>query len=1074
MRCELTAFAFLPVKTLAKMNSVCTSTMPSRALLVPILTTLVLLAPSATAAEVDFQREVRPLLSDACFQCHGPDPNSRLVDLRLDTREGVYDVRANGAPIVPGDRQASLVYQRISATDASKMPPEYSHKKLEPNQIELIGAWIDSGARWSEHWSFRAPERPELPPVKNESWVRNPIDRFILARLEAVGLEPADQAPRRTLIRRVSLDLTGLPPEPEQVAAFLADSQPGAYERLVDGLLDSQAYGEHRARYWLDAARYADTHGLHIDNYREMWPYRDWVIDAFNRNLPFDEFTIEQLAGDLLPKPTQAQLVATGFQRCNITTNEGGVIDEEVDELYARDRAETVGTVWLGLTIGCATCHDHKFDPLTQKDFYSMGAFFRNTTQPTRDGNVHDTPPIMLVISEQDESRWNELKQEIPEARRALVQLRTASAKQSWKSIRKKADQLSFDRFDDSEVFDLERWAQDKTLDGVTETEGPQGGVTALEVEDDHYIEAAGFTAIASDKPFTIATWFRMNDDGRRLIAGQVEYVGDDRDSDERGWRLELSSGRPSISLIGDREFELGLSSEGKGLKAGEGEWHHVAATYDGSRHRSGLLLYLDGTPVRTVTSGRALRALEGEIGRSVPLTVGGRRDREDDVIDLLDGAIADFRILNRELTPSEVRLLSRWVDLQAWADRKPKRAREALVAYQQVREHEKYRRAADRLARLEAERRRIRARSPMTHVMSEKIDSQPMAHVLYRGMYDQRREQVGAVTPAVLPPMAAGLPRNRMGLARWLVDEANPLTARVTVNRMWQEVFGSGIVRTPENFGSQGQAPTHRELLDWLAVDFRESGWDVKGFYKQLLTSAAYRQSAQATAAKLEKDSENLLLSRGPRFRMDGEVLRDYALAVGDLLNNRVGGASVKPYQPDDVWESVAMRQSNTRFYEADSGEDLYRRSLYTFWKRAAPPASMVTFDAPTREHSTVRRERTNTPLQALVTMNDPQFFEAARHLAQNAQSASEQRDGQLDFMAAKLLARDFTAREREVARQTYLKFLHHYVSHPDDAREMLAVGASEPDLSRGTAELAALTMLANQLLNLDEVLNK
>jgi len=1041
------------------------------------LTLLLLVCASLAAAEgVDFQRDVRPVLSDACFQCHGPDRETRLAGMRLDTQEGAFAARPNGTPIVPGDPQASLVYQRLTAEEpARRMPPEYAHKEVSAEQVETIRLWIEQGADWSEHWSFRAPEMPEAPAVENEAWVGNPIDRFVLARLEAEGLAPGEEADKRTLARRVSLDLTGLPPSPAEVSAFLADTSSDAYETYIDRQMAKPAYGEHRARYWLDAARYADTHGLHIDNYREMWPYRDWVINAFNQNMGFDQFTIEQLAGDLLPDPTQDQLVATGFQRCNITTNEGGVIDEEVVEIYAKDRAETTATVWMGLTIGCATCHDHKFDPLTQKDFYSLGAFFRNTTQPVRDGNVHDTPPVMVVLSDEDRDRWEALKTEIPGARRALTSLRRTKSKTAFKAAKKVVADLDLGRYDASEVFSLEKFDGADKAEGVELGAGPHNGLPALEVGEEAYVSVDGFDAVSPDKPFTVAAWVKPNGDGRRFIAGQVAYLETDPNEDERGWELEISGGKPAFALVGEREFELGVSTKDSNAgRAKKDEWHHVIASYDGSRRRTGITLYLDGKKLETRTTGRAVHEVEGPVVLASPLMVGGKKNREGEIVDSMDGSISDLRILNREISEGEAALLAGWAELRTTAKDKPKKAREELAAYYLTREDAEYGELDKKLHALTAERRAILKRNPLTHVMNEKKDSEPMANVLYRGMYDQKREEVGAVTPGVLPAMTEEQGNDRMGLAKWLLDERHPLTARVTVNRMWQEVFGAGIVRTSENFGSQGEAPTHPELLDWLAVDFRESGWDMKRFYKQLLMSAAYRQSARTTPAKIEKDPNNRLLSRGPRFRMDGEVVRDYALAASGLLSEEVGGPSVRPYQPEGVWEGVAMRQSNTRYYKADQGDDLYRRSLYTFWKRAAPPASMVTFDAPTRENCTVRRERTNTPLQALVTMNDPQFFEAARRLAEESVEASPELDGRLDFMSARLLARPLESREKTIVAESYKDFLRHYDSTPEDAKSAVTVGASKPDLSPGPAVLAALTMTANQLLNLDEVLNK
>ena len=1029
------------------------------------------------AATVDFQSEIRPVLSDNCFACHGPDPAARIAGFRLDVQEGALAERPNGTPIVPGDSASSLLYPRITHQEpALRMPPESSHNELTEVQIALIKRWIDEGAEWTEHWAFRPISNPDLPAIKNESWVRNSIDRFILARVEAEGLSPEPEADKRSLIRRLALDLTGLPPEPALVEEFVADASPDAYGKLIDRMMAAEAFGEHRSKYWLDAARYADTHGLHIDNYREMWPYRDWVIDAFNANMPFDRFTIEQLAGDMLPDPTQDQIVATGFQRCNITTNEGGVIDKEVEEIYAKDRAETLATVWLGLTVGCATCHDHKFDPITQRDFYELGAFFRNTVQPVRDGNVHDTPPVMLVLGGSDKDRWEALKTEIPAARRELARLAATESAKGFKQLRKPEAraEFAFEQFDESEKFSLGSMTQ--LPEGVSPVEGPAEDAAFLFAED-AMIEVPGVDLISSDEPFTIAAWVQSNEDARVIVASQLEYIGPEASYDERGWNLEVSAGRVTFELIGDREFELGLRSE-KRRKAKAGEWHHITASYDGSRRRSGMTIYLDGNRLETESVGRVIHQLEGEIRRGRPLTVGGRLDNEGE-ISSPGGAISDLRILDREVNEAEAKLLASWAHLKALEGKKaPSRrsrpGRKAVERLYLAHNNEAYRRTTERLTRLEQERRGFLRRNPLTHVMTEKENSEPMAHVLYRGMYDQPGAQVGAETLSFLPPMDQDLPRNRMGLAKWLLADENPLTARVTVNRMWQEVFGTGLVRTAGDFGSQGEAPTHPELLDWLATDFRENGWDVKRFYKQLLMSAAYRQSAKVSPEKLEKDDQNRLLSRGPRFRMDGEMVRDYALASSGLINAKVGGPSVKPYQPDSVWEPIAMKQSNTRFYSRDDGDALYRRSLYTFWKRAAPPPSMLIFDAPTKENCTVRRERTNTPLQALVTMNDPQFFEAARNLAERAQKSSTEFNGRVNYMSMRLLARQLNDPEREIVQRSYREFMRHYDSTPADAKEVLTVGESRSDVADGEAVLASLTMVANQLLNLDEVLNK
>ncbi len=1071
------------------------------AIVLPILASAGL-AAAVDGPPVDFQREVRPILSDNCFHCHGPDPNTRLAGLRLDEKDAALAVRPNGAAIVPGDPAASLLYQRIVATDALKMPPEYSHKKLEPEQIGLLERWIEQGASWSEHWSFVAPKRRDPPTADDPTQARNGIDAFILAALSREGLEPAAPADRRSLIRRVSLDLTGLPPDPADVEAFVQDSAPDAYERLVERLLASEAWGEHRARYWLDAARYADTHGLHIDNYREMWPYRDWVIDAFNRNMPFDEFTVEQIAGDLLPDPTPQQLIATGFHRCNITTNEGGVIDEEVAVMYAKDRVDTTGTVWLGLTVGCATCHDHKFDPIKQKDFYSLSAFFRNTTQKPRDGNIYDTPPVMVVPSAEDRPKWESLKQELPAAHQQLDAARSAAGDgiAKWLDSRKRR-KVGAARFNDAETYAIS-WAgapsmlrADKPL--ATERSGEStpsrtaAGLPMLELGHKGYLEVAGARPVASGEPFTLAVRFRNDKEnmkGTQVLASQTAFGDDMNDDDyDRGWRLEISDGLPRLVLISSRGQDFGMRVIGKEHKIEPGKWHHVAVTYDGHRQRDGISIFLDGERMPTERMGRALRVLDAEIAVDAPLVLGARRndpqnrdegEKKDERSGYLPGAIADFRVFDRALWDSEAKLLSLW-DAIGTAEGKRERElsdreRAAHAEYFLSRRDPAFRSAADLLNAKQSVRRAILRRSPITHIQEEDGESSPMAHVLYRGMYDQRRDEVTPATPGVLPPMASDLPRNRLGLAKWLVADENPLTARVTVNRFWQEVFGTGLVPSAEDFGSQGEPPTHPELLDWLTLEFRDSGWDVKALFRLMVTSSTYRQAAVTTPAKLERDPDNRLLSRGPRFRMDGEMIRDVALDASRLLASGVGGPSVYPYQPDRIWETVAMKSSNTRFYQQDAGEGLYRRSLYTFWKRAAPPPNMMIFNAPTREECTVRRERTNTPLQALVTMNDPQFFEAARALAEDAVLSRKEFDQRLDLMTARLLARPFADRERQVAREAHRDYMRYYDAHPDQAAEAIAVGDSNPSGQADKTELAAWTMLANQLLNLDEALNK
>ncbi len=991
---------------------------------------------ASAADKVDFQREVRPILSDMCFHCHGPDRETRMAGLRLDMKEAAFATRKAGTPIVPGKPAESLILKRIlHEKPALRMPPASAHKSVSPEQVAVLQRWIEQGAEWQEHWSFTPPRKVTPPEISFAPWAQTAIDRFLFTRLEKEGLKPAPAADRRTLARRAALDIIGLPPEPADVEAFLKDTRPDAYERYLDKLLASPHYGEHRGRYWLDAARYADTHGLHIDNYREMWLYRDWVIQAFNRNQRFDQFTRDQLAGDLLPNRTPEQWIASGFHRNNVTTNEGGVIEDEVAAMYAKDRVDTTGTVFMGLTVGCATCHDHKFDPITQKDFYSMAAFFRNTTQKPLDGNISDTPPVLFRPAAQDVARWEKVDPELTALRGERGSLADKLAAKASANLKLPKDYQP-------------RWSLDKI------EFGPDGGLK----------EEPKFQLIDADRPFTVSMWvyYPAPDDNWTLLS---QYNSKEKESKNiRGWTIDIQGRQPVIKLIGEGGQAIAARG-GAAAKMIPGNWYHVAFTYNGGRQKKDSFeLYFNGTRVAHEGRQESPRpSLEGSIRNSEPLRIGGDGDKRS----FKGGALKDVRIYDRVLNSEEVAVLEM---LPAAREGK---AIELSRVWSATRDG-KTRKLIARIGQLEQERKEILRRGAVTHIMVERMDQQPTANILYRGMYDQPREKVVADVPAVLGGLG-DLPRNRLGLAEWLLKPENPLFARAAVNRFWQEIFGTGLVRTSEDLGSQGEAPSHPELLDWLAVDFRENGWDVKRLVKQMLMTAAYQQQAVTTEDKQAKDPDNRLLSRGPRFRMDAEAVRDYALAASGLLVRRIGGPSVKPYQPERVWETVAMENSDTRFYRQDHGEALYRRSLYTFWKRSAPPPSMDIFNAPSRENCTVRRERTNTPLQALLTMNDVQFVEAARHLAQRAMEAHRNNfDEQLDFLSAHLVQRRFDEKEREIVRASYRDYLRHYDSNPADARKLLAAGESPRNEKLGAAEHAALTLVTNQLLNLDEVLNK
>jgi hypothetical protein len=1044
----------------------------------PLLLVCIFSASAAAEPPIEYNRDIRPILVQSCFACHGPDSDARQAGLRLDQRQAAIEARS----IVPGDAESSELVRRVFAASEYEImpPPEHPHE-LTDQQKELLKRWVAEGAPYQPHWAFVAPQRPPLPELEDTDWVRHPIDAFILAQLRQRGLQPAPEADRYTLARRVSLDLTGLPPEPELVQAFMQDDSEDAYQRLVDRLLASERWGEHRARYWLDAARYADTHGIHFDNFREIWAYRDWVIEALNRNLPFDQFTIEQLAGDLLPDATLDQRIATGFHRCNITTNEGGVIPEEYAVLYTNDRTETTSWVWMGLTMNCASCHDHKFDPISQREFYQMAAFFNNTTQAVMDGNIKDTPPVLVVPPRQDRPRWEQLPDEIAAAQQQRDQRRQAARQDFDRLVVAPAfaelapavpdeDQVLHapltDGAKDQIALTIDDRAISHSVSGqLRQTEG-HVGQSAYEESSDVTIEVDQAGDWENDQAFSFGAWVKLPSAN---ASGALVARMDDQ-NDYRGWDLWFENGRPGTHLIHHWDKDALKVVANQPLAAEK--WTHVLITYDGSSKAAGVRIYVDGQPQEVRVQRDQLKAT---IRTGVPLKVAQRN-----LGSRLSGvSVQDLRLYTGALTADQVAQIVTgtrigWLIAQT-ADQRDEQQTEELFSWWLQSGDPAYGEATAALAALEAERETIRQRSTVAHVQQERKDQTPSAYVLERGEYDQRREQVFPDTPQILPPMPDDLPRNRLGLARWLLSPEHPLTARVTVNRFWQEVFGTGLVATAEDFGITGELPSHPELLDWLAVEFRESGWDIKQFFRMLVMSSTYRQSAAASPEKREHDPDNLWLSRGPRFRVDAEIVRDYALAASGLLSPTIGGPSVRPYQPDGVWEAVAMIGSNTRNYQQDSGQSLYRRSLSTFWKRSAPPASMEIFNAPSREVCTVRRERTNTPLQALVTLNDPQFVEAARYLAQRTLiDGGDTLPSRLEYLALRLLCRPLDDAERTIVEASLNGLTQHYASHPDDARRLLAVGELPVDPSLDPAELAAWTMLANQMMNLDEVLNK
>ena len=1031
----------------------------------------------ANANGIEYNRDIQPILAENCFACHGADSAARKANLRLDLREAAIELGA----IVPGKPEKSAMISRIHADGEKElMPPLKSNKKLTPAQRELLKKWVAAGAEYQPHWSFIAPTKPAVPAVKDKTWARTPIDAFVLAKLEAAGLKPSPEADRRTLARRLSLDLTGLPPTPEQVEAFVNDKDANYYEKYVDKLMESPHWGEHRGRYWLDYARYADTHGIHFDNFREVWAYRDWVIRAFNTNQKFDQFTIEQLAGDLLPNPTLDQRVATGFNRCNITTNEGGIIDEEYVVQYARDRTETTSQVWMGLTTGCAVCHDHKYDPVSQQDFYALSAFFNNTTQPTRDGNVSNTPPIISVPRPEDRPRYDVIVKDVA-AVKAKVDARKVAARDTFTAWMKtaKAEDFAAKAPTQGLVFHspLKEGKGDTlalTVAGKPREVKFAGGYDwsanradktkgAFTILPGKAIELKDVGDFDRTQPFAVSTWVSL---AKRNTNGAILGRMDEANG-HRGWDVWVQADKIGMHVI--NAYPQDAVKVVAKTSLAPGKWTHVTVAYDGTGKSGGIKIYYDGELQPTDVEADTLKSTTRT---TVPLKIGQRSTTGR----VAGVSLEDLRIYDRPFTAIDAQQASgskRTADVLAKppANRTPQE-NEELYTWWLVSRDEVYLAATAEYRKVQAEEVAIRARGTIAHVMNEK-PGEPGAFVLFRGDYDKRRDPVKAATPKSLPTMPDDLPRNRLGLAKWLVSGVHPLTARVTVNRFWQELYGTGLVRTSGDFGIAGELASHPELLDWMALEF-QSKWDVKAFFKLLVTSATYRQAAIATAEKLDKDRDNRLMSRGPRFRMDAEMIRDQALAASGLLVPKIGGASVKPYQPEGVWEAVAMPGSNTRNYKPDTGESLYRRSMYTFWKRAAPPAAMEVLNAPNRETCSVRRDRTNTPLAALLTLNDVQFVEAARVLAEKTITADPNDAKRIDFIAKRLLARPFRAEELAIVKDVLANLRTHYKAKPEEASKLIAFGESKADAKLDASELAAWTMLANQLLNLDEVLNK
>ena len=999
-------------------------------------------------AAVDFARDIRPILSDKCFHCHGPDAKTREADLRLDTREGALEA------IVPGKPQESELIARIHADPDDIMPPPKTRKTLSAAEKQLLASWIAEGAEYKRHWAFVPPERPPQPQTRKTSWPKTGIDRFVLSGLNETGGKPAPEASRETLIRRVALDLTGVPPTIAEIDAFLADEQQGAYARMVDRYLDSPRYGEHMARHWLDIARYADTNGYQYDKERTQWPWRDWVIAAYNANMPFDRFSIEQLAGDLLPEPTTEQIIATGFNRNHPITIEGGIIDEEYRVEYVMDRVVTTTQTWMALSVGCARCHDHKYDPISQDEFYQLFDFFNHVP----DRGMSGFNPQIKVQSPTISKQLEQLDAEIATAKAAnepgeadlkswLASLDTSKAK--WLATSERPARITAIRGNEVSAQIL--------ANGQAEV---QGRYVRVSLPGTQYLQLSEVQVFAGDANIAKGKSARQSSTG---YGGPAKFAVDGNTSGSYAAKTITHTNQESkpwweVDLGGAQTIERIVlwprtdccpeRLDNFTLEILDGERQVIWSREKQPRPQPSSSF--DIGP-RTVTL-----AQQGDIWLpSRPISL---RANESLALVGATAISADPAWLEHAAMPTGIR--------KALADPVANSAK--LRAH--LRDHAPARQAQrDALAALDAKRKKVAA-TPGANVLIMRDGNRRKTYYLERGQYDQRRHELTADVPAALGAMADDLPKNRLGFAKWLLSPQHPLTARVAVNRYWQRLFGAGIVKTVEEFGMQSEWPSHPELLDWLAVEFVQSGWDIKHMHRLMLNSATYRQASTWTG----QDPENRLLGRASRFRLDAEVIRDSILSVSGLLDDTLGGPSVYPYQPAGLWMEINNRPGFARKYPEPAVDQLYRRSLYTFWKRTLPHPQMQTFDAPNREFCLMTRSRTNTPLQALALLNDPQYVEAARHLAQRILLAESATDARLSHGFRLVTGR--APRPAETARLSLLleEELARYRADSALANSAITVGLSPRDEALDPAEHAAWTSIARLLLNLDEMLNR
>lgn len=1002
------------------------------------------IAPSLWALEgkIQFNRDVRPILSEKCFHCHGPDKNTREAGLRLDTFEGAIEEGA----IKPGQAELSEVVARIVSVDPSDLmpPPKSKVPGVTSAELAILKRWIDEGAEYEAHWSFVPIQKERVTVDAGSGW----IDRLVSEGLAARGLAMQERASAETLARRLSFDLTGLPPEPGEslirVGALDED-----VERLVDQLLESPAFGERMAVDWLDVSRYADSYGFQVDRPREVWMWRDWVIKAFNENLPFDQFVTWQVAGDLLPDATDEQILATAFNRLHQQEAEGGSVEEEYRVEYVADRVQTFATAFLGLTFECARCHDHKYDPITQADYFGLFSLFQNIDEAGLYSYFTPSVPTpALMLKTEDEKQ----KLAAVDAKIEALELDLKAVVDGGQSEATGEALLAGEvaRFDfETVVGDRVPNAVNDKLSAVVKgqnavVEGRGGKVMAFTGDDAVDLPVGNFHRHDS---FSVALWLKTPDVKERAVVFHRSRAWTDAAS--RGYELLIEEGRLKWSLI---HFWPGNAISVRTQEPlAVGQWTHVVVSYDGSSRADGLVVYVNGQRVKVE---RVRDALSKDIvgGGGDNISLGERfRDRG-----FKDGQLDEVRVFERELTALEA--------MACWDERQVKDAHEQLKRDHagQVSAPAVERRKALREAR--AERTRLAEEVKEIMVMKELAEPKP-AYILFRGEYDQRREKVPATVPSALPPLPAGAPLNRLGLAQWLTAPNHPLLARVTVNRVWQSLFGRGLVKTSEDLGSQGEKPLYPELLDGLALSFIESGWDMKRLIKTIVMSRVYQQRSVAGKEVMENDPENEWLARGPRFRLPAEMIRDNALAAAGLLQRQVGGPPVNPYEMVEAFKPM----------KASEGDGLYRRSLYTTWQRTSPPPALLTFDAPRRAVCSAKRERTDSPLQALILLNGTQYVEAAKMLGGRIlKESGGDVERMIELAFARCLSRRPDARETQILSALWSEQLAYFEENPGQAEKLLAIGDAKVPGELAAQQVAAATVLAQALLNHDECVVK